>query len=372
MNRMSRASGLEPIAVVLGTRPEIIKLAKITQLLGDDAHLVHTGQHYDTNLSDVFFTEFGMRPPDTFIGIGGQTRGEQIGNGTAALDELFTSLQPSAVVVQGDTNTVLAGALAANANEIPLVHVEAGLRSFDRRMPEEHNRVVADHLSDLCLAPTDLNVENLKAEGISHDVVVKTGNPVVEAVGRLMPKEDERSSLLDRHGLVREHFVLATVHRPENVDSTETLENILSALASLDVPVLLPLHPRTQKRISDFDLTRIAEKLRIVSPIGYRDFIGLGAEARLIISDSGGVQEEVSIYKRPAVVIRRSTERQEVEGTFVQRFEPGPALAAQLASEVERAADRAAELAEIPSPYGDSLAPQRSVRAIRALIEQAT
>jgi len=369
---MSSRKKQGPIAVVLGTRPEIIKLAKITQLLGDDAYLVHSGQHYDANLSDVFFTEFDMRPPDTHIGVGGQTRGEQIGNGTAALDALFSSLAPSAVIVQGDTNAVLAGALAANANEIPLVHVEAGLRSFDRRMPEEHNRVVADHLSDLCLAPTDLNVENLKAEGIANDVVVKTGNPVIEAVERLMPTEGERSILLEQHGLEREEYVLATFHRPENVDGRETLESVLSALASLDVPVLLPLHPRTQKRIEDFDLSDIVAKLMIVDPIGYKDFIGLGAESRLIISDSGGVQEEVSVYKRPAVLIRRSTERQEVEGTFVQRFEPGPDLASQLAAEVDSAVSRAAELAEIPSPYGDSLAPQRSVQAIRALIERAT
>jgi UDP-N-acetylglucosamine 2-epimerase (non-hydrolysing) len=368
---MSTASGPGSIAVVLGTRPEIIKLAKITELLGDDAHLVHTGQHYDANLSEVFFTEFGMRPPDTFIGVGGQTRGEQIGNGTAELDALFNKLQPSAVVVQGDTNAVLAGALAANANEIPLVHVEAGLRSFDRRMPEEHNRVVADHLSDLCLAPTELNVANHKAEGIPDDVIVRTGNPVIEAVERLMPSEDDRVGLVSHFGLERENFVLSTFHRPENVDSRDTLENVLSALASLNAPVLLPLHPRTQKRISDFGLTDVAEELQIVDPIGYRDFIGLGAESRLIISDSGGVQEEVSVYKRPAVVIRRSTERQEVEGTFVQRFEPGPALASQLGIELERSLDRAAELAEMPSPYGDSMAPERSVEAIRALIEQA-
>jgi UDP-N-acetylglucosamine 2-epimerase (non-hydrolysing) len=368
---MSSASERGPIAVVLGTRPEIIKLAKITELLGDDAHLVHTGQHYDSNLSEVFFTEFGMRPPDTFIGVGGQTRGEQIGNGTAELDALFGELQPSAVVVQGDTNAVLAGALAANANEIPLVHVEAGLRSFDRRMPEEHNRVVADHLSDLCLAPTDLNVTNLRTEGIPVEAILKTGNPVVEAVERLMPTEHDRASLLKRYGLKREAYVLATFHRPENVDAPETLESVLSALASLDVPVLLPLHPRTQKRIVDFGLTAVAERLQIVDPIGYTDFIGLGAEAQLIISDSGGVQEEVSVYKRPAVVIRRSTERQEVEGTFVQRFEPGPDLAAQLSIELDRSLDRAGELAEMPSPYGDSDAPQRSVDAIRTLIESS-
>jgi UDP-N-acetylglucosamine 2-epimerase (non-hydrolysing) len=367
---MSTASRPGPIAVVLGTRPEIIKLAKITELLGDDAHLVHTGQHYDSNLSEVFFTEFGMRPPDTFIGVGGQTRGEQIGNGTAELDALFNKLQPSAVVVQGDTNAVLAGALAANANEIPLVHVEAGLRSFDRRMPEEHNRVVADHLSDLCLAPTDLNVANLKSEGIADDVIVKTGNPVIEAVERLMPTEDDRVCLVSHYGLDRENFVLSTFHRPENVDTRDTLENVLSALASLSAPVLLPLHPRTQQRISDFGLADVAAQLQIVDPIGYREFIGLGAESQLIISDSGGVQEEVSVYKRPAVVIRRSTERQEVEGTFVQRFEPGPELASQLQFELERSLDRAAELAEMPSPYGDALAPERSVEAIRTLVEQ--
>ena len=367
---MSAASGPGSIAVVLGTRPEIIKLAKITELLGDDAHLVHTGQHYDSNLSEVFFAEFGMRPPDTFIGVGGQTRGEQIGNGTAELDALFNKLQPSAVVVQGDTNAVLAGSLAANANEIPLVHVEAGLRSFDRRMPEEHNRVVADHLSDLCLAPTDLNVKNLRSEGIPDEMIVKTGNPVIEAVERLVPSESERADLLSRYGLEREGYVLSTFHRPENVDARETLESVLTALASLDAPVLLPLHPRTQNRISHFGLTDVAARLTIVDPIGYRDFIGLGAESQLIISDSGGVQEEVSVYKRPAVVIRRSTERQEVEGTFVQRFEPGPDLPAQLGIELEKSLDRAAELADFPSPYGDAKAPERSVEAIRALVEQ--
>jgi UDP-N-acetylglucosamine 2-epimerase (non-hydrolysing) len=239
-------------------------------------------------------------------------------------------------------------------------------------MPEEHNRVVADHLSDLCLAPTDLNVANLRAEGIPDDVIVKTGNPVTEAVERLMPTEDDRASLLLEYGLEREEYVLATFHRPENVDGRETLENVLLALSSLDVPVLLPLHPRTQQRIADFDLSDAAGQLQIVDPIGYRDFIGLGAESRLIISDSGGVQEEVSVYKRPAVVIRRSTERQEVEGTFVQRFEPGPALASQLAQEVDRSVERAAELSEMPSPYGDAQAPQRSVEAIRTLVERSS
>jgi UDP-N-acetylglucosamine 2-epimerase (non-hydrolysing) len=367
---MTLGTRSRPIAVVLGTRPEIIKLARITQLLGDDAHLVHTGQHYDPRLSDAFFSEFDMKPPDTFIGVGGQTRGQQVGNGTKALDELFVALKPSAVVVQGDTNSVLAGALAANASAIPLVHVEAGLRSHDRRMPEEHNRVVADHLSDLCLAPTDLNVRNLEAEGITGDRVVKTGNPIVEAVQRLMPPQVERSRTLAHHGVESQGFALATLHRPENVDTRESLENVLSALASLEIPVLLPLHPRTRERLFEFGLSGIAGELSIVDPIGYRDFIGLGAESLLVISDSGGVQEEVSVYKRPAVVIRRSTERQEVEGTFVRRLEPGPALAEDLALEVDRALERASDLADTPTPYGDADAPERCVDAIRTLIRQ--
>jgi len=369
---MSTGKTAGPIVIVLGTRPEIIKLARITKLLGDDTHIVHTGQHYDANLSDVFFTEFGMRPPDAFLGVGGQTRGAQIGEGTVALDEHFASIRPSAVVVQGDTNAVAAGALAANANEIPLVHVEAGLRSFDRRMPEEHNRVIADHLSDLCLAPTDLNVANLAAEGIVGKVVVLTGNPVVEAVERLMPSTEERTAITRRYGVATDGFVLATFHRPENVDDGDALAYVLDALVSLQEPVLLPLHPRTRQRIASFGLTEAAASLRIVEPIGYRDFIGLGANASLIVSDSGGVQEEVSVYKRPAVVIRRSTERQEVVGTFVRRFEPGPALASQLGSELSVAAQRAEELAQVPSPYGGIDAPERSVAAIRALVERSS
>lgn len=358
-----------PIAVVLGTRPEIIKLARITQLLGDGVHIVHTGQHYDANLSDTFFTEFAMRPPDTMIGVGGESRGSQIGNATSALDELFRELTPSAVVVQGDTNAVVAGALAANAREIPLVHVEAGLRSYDKRMPEEHNRIIADHLSDLCLAPTNLNVANLAAEGIAGDVVALTGNPIVEAVTRLLPSADEREALTRSFDVTTDQFVLATFHRPENVDTRETLEFVLGALASLDVPVLLPLHPRTQQRIQQFGLEALADTIHIVNPVGYRDFIGLGAAAKMLVSDSGGVQEEVSVYKRRGVVIRRSTERPEVEGSFVRRLEPGPELSEQLRAELEYASEHRADLEAIASPYGDVTAPEQSVAAIRTLVE---
>jgi len=310
-----------------------------------------------------------MRPADTFIGIGGQSRGAQIGNGTTALDSLFDDLDPAAVVVQGDTNAVAAGTLAANARGVPVVHVEAGLRSFDKRMPEEHNRIIADHLSDLALAATELNVKNLAAEGISGDRVVLAGNPVVEAVGRLMPSLADRRDLVNAHSVAPQEFVLATFHRPENVDDPEILGSILRALGSIGAPVLLPLHPRTQARISAFSLEYLAADLQIVDPIGYADFIGLGAESRLLVSDSGGVQEEVSVYKRRAVVVRRSTERQEVEGTFVRRVEANNDLPTILREEYEAAPEHYDALMGIASPYGDARSPQLCVAAIDQLVD---
>lgn len=356
-----------PVAVVLGTRPEIIKMARIVDLLGTDVHLVHTGQHYDATLSDDFFSEFGMRHPDTVVGVGGQSRGQQIGNATAALDSLFESLRPSAVVVQGDTNAVAAGCLAANANAIPLVHVEAGLRSYDRRMPEEHNRVIADHLSDLCLAPTPHNVAQLLGEGISKDRIELTGNPVVEAVERLMPSPEEQSEALQARGMEPDRYVLATIHRPENVDNRDTLVTILQAFGAIKEPVLIPMHPRTRSRIEEFGLEELTRALNIVEPIGYQEFLGLGANAGLIVSDSGGIQEEVSVYKRPAVVVRRSTERQEVEGTFVTRVAPDDSLAETLRSSWQTASERRAALAKEPSPYGTPESPQLCVAAIQRI-----
>jgi len=260
-------------------------------------------------MTRIFFDEFGMRNPDTHIQIGGATRGAQIGAATTKLDELFSDLRPSCVVVQGDTNTVTAGSLAANAREIQLVHVEAGLRSNDRTMPEEHNRIIADHLADLCLAPTDIAVHNLATENIDGTRVRRTGNTIVEAVHRLMPDAADRRSITTAHGVRPGQFALATFHRPENVDDAGVLDEILHQLDNLPIPVVLPLHPRTRRRLDDFELGATARNIIMLSPIGYREFLALGAESAFVISDSGGVQEEVSVYKRPLIVVRRSTER---------------------------------------------------------------
>ena len=357
------------IAVVLGTRPEIIKLAGTVRLLGEAARVVYTGQHYDPELSEIFFDEFGMPRPDVHVGIGAERRGTQIGRATAGLDELFSEDRPLAVVVQGDTNTVAAGALAANSAEIPLIHVEAGLRSFDRRMPEEHNRVIADHLSDRCLAATETNRQNLLAEQIPDDRVIVTGNTIVEAVQRLMPPPQARCEILERFDVEPGRYVLSTFHRPENVDDPANLGLILDELADLPTPVILPLHPRTVRRIEEFDMGDALSHLIVVDPIGYREFLALGSGAALLVSDSGGVQEEVSVYKRPLIVVRRSTERPEVLGTFAELVEPGPGIGELSMRWLEDLDEVHRELAELPSPYGDASAPQRTVDAIAGVID---
>lgn len=356
------------VAVVLGTRPEIIKLAHVIRLLGPAARVVHTGQHYDPGLSGVFFHAFGLDDPAIRLEIGGRSRGAQIGEAVAALDAHFELDRPLAVVVQGDTNTTMAAAIAANAREIPVVHVEAGLRSHDRAMPEEHNRVVTDHLADLLLAPTALARSNLLAEGIPDDRIVVTGNTVVEAVSSLLPSPAQRSELLDRYGLVAGGFVLSTFHRPENVDRPETFATILGELAGLGIPVVLPLHPRSRARVEQHGLTHLLDKLIVVDPVGYQDFLGLLAECAVAVADSGGVQEEVSVVKRPVVVVRNSTERPEVIGTFAERVSPGPEIGQTVARWLADLPAVHRRLSLIPSPYGEGQASETTVIEIARLV----
>lgn len=354
------------IAIVIGTRPEIIKMMPIIEHLGAEAELIYTGQHYDEMMAGVFFDAFGMSPTSV-LQIGNLTRGEQIGTGTTAISKLFCDAKPRAVVVQGDTNSALAGALAANATETPLVHVEAGLRSFDRAMPEEHNRVLIDHVSDLLLAPTAVAETNLHRERCAGRIEV-TGNTVVEAVTRMLPDLSRRRQLLASYGLVDNEFVLATIHRPENTDDPRNLHAIFTALQGLDVPVLLPLHPRTRMRLRASNLENLLDNLRVIEPIGYPDFLALAAHARLLISDSGGVQEEVSVLKRRAVVVRRSTERPEALGTFTVLCEP--AQLGDTASEWVRDSDGRQEFIEkLRSPYGDGDAGLLSVKAIHEVLK---
>jgi UDP-N-acetylglucosamine 2-epimerase (non-hydrolysing) len=354
------------IVVALGTRPEIIKLAPIIRRLGDRARVVHTGQHYDEGLSKVFFDAFGLAEPTYRLEIGGETRATQIGEATKRIGEHLADQPAAAVVAQGDTNTTVGAALAANATTTPLVHIEAGLRSFDRAMPEEHNRIVTDVLSDLCCAPTEVSRTNLLDSGIPDDRIAVTGNTVVEAVNTLLPTE--RAHYLSRHDVAPAGYVLATFHRPENVDDPDTLAIILRELAALELPTILPMHPRTRARVESFGLGDLLARLQVVEPVGFQEFLALSAECAALVSDSGGVQEEVSVLKRPVLVVRRSTERPEVLGTFAERVVPGPDIGRIVGGWLTDVPALHARLATIPSPYGAGDAAERSVGAIDELL----
>jgi UDP-N-acetylglucosamine 2-epimerase (non-hydrolysing) len=299
--------------------------------------------------------------PDLFLEVGGTTRGHQIGEGVKALDNYFSQNPPLAVVVQGDTNAVAAGSIAANARSIFLCHVEGGLRSYDRAMPEEHNRVITDHLSDLSCAPTQVAVDNLLREGIPESRIALTGNTVIEAVLHLLPGPEERGQILDKYELAPGKYVLSTFHRPENVDDPDRFASILRELGSLPIPVLLPLHPRSVAAATEFGLEPLLRAIRVEKPIGYREFLALEAESALMISDSGGIAEEASVVKRPLVVVRNSTERPEVMGTFAIRVGAGP----EIGTEATRLLEQGwAHLEAIPSPYGDGTASQKTLGAL--------
>jgi UDP-N-acetylglucosamine 2-epimerase (non-hydrolysing) len=365
------------IAVVAGTRPEIIKLAPVIaeierRFSRGAALVIDTGQHYDAAMSGQFWSELGPGYPEVRLQGGGMSRAGCVGSLTAALGGLFSGIRPSAVVVQGDTNSTLAGALAANAEGIPLVHVEAGLRSYDRAMPEEHNRVMVDHLADLCCAPTLANAANLLAEQIPEQLVAVTGNTVIEAVRRQLPGPVARRRTLEVLGLEPDRFLLATIHRPENTDDPEALGAILMALqlSTRRLPVVVPLHPRTAVAIERFGLGSLLQHLRVLPPLGASDFLSLAAHALVIVSDSGGLAEEVTVLKRPLVVVRRSTERAEaVEAGFARMAAPND-VAATVDALLQEHRSLLHLLARTPSPFGDGSASTRITDGIAALVRE--
>jgi UDP-N-acetylglucosamine 2-epimerase (non-hydrolysing) len=349
--------------VVAGTRPEIIKVAPVIEAVdaalgAGTALIIDTGQHYDHAMSGRFWTELGVRPPDVGLRGGGLSRAGCIGYLTAALGEVFEQAGPAAVIVQGDTNSTLAGGLAANASGIPLVHVEAGLRSRDRAMPEEHNRIAVDHLADLCCAATAANAANLEAEGVDPARVSVTGNTIVEAVDRQLPLRIVRLGVLADHRVEPDRFILATIHRPENTNGPDALRAVLGELDQVARrwPVLLALHPRTRLAVERAGARALLERLTVTEPLGSRQFLSLAAHAAVIVSDSGGVAEEATVLKRPLVVVRRSTERPEaIDAGFAQLVNPHEI---EQATALLVATQRSTlhRLAITPSPYGDGTA----------------
>ncbi|MGW3953653.1 non-hydrolyzing UDP-N-acetylglucosamine 2-epimerase [Streptomyces sp. NPDC004752] len=348
------------IAVVLGTRPEIIKLAGVIRSLGPRASILYTGQHYDKELSDSFFHAFRLPQPHMRLsGVSAAHRSIQIARATQQLAEHFRRVTPKLVIVQGDTNATSAGAQAANYCGIPVLHVEAGLRSNDRAMPEEINRRMVSVLADVHCAPTSWNAANLVSEGIPLHRIRVTGNTIVEATRESMPGPLESRELLDTYGLRPNEFIVATIHRPENTDAPERLSEIIDALAEAPIPVVFPIHPRTVSSAQGFGLSEPLSRLRCVPPLDHSDFLSLASNARLLISDSGGIQEECTIIKKPLIVVRKNTERPEtIAAGFAVRVRHKHEISEEIARILANP-DLVNALAGRPCPFGDGKASER-------------
>jgi len=296
------------VAHIVGARPNFMKVAPVMSALRDRPNvvqtLIHTGQHYDVTMSDVFFQQLGMPVPDVNLSVGSSTHAKQTAEIMMRLEPVVTERQPDIVLVYGDVNSTVATALVCAKLGVQIGHVEAGLRSFDRTMPEEINRLVTDQLADMLFTPSDDGAENLRREGIPAEKIFRVGNVMIDSLVRLLPlaKKTCVDSLPSRYALV-------TLHRPANVDDGARLKGILESLLEVnqDLAVVFPAHPRTQKRIADFGLH--VGQLRLLDPLPYVEFLGLQSRATVVITDSGGIQEETTYLGVPCLTMRENTER---------------------------------------------------------------
>jgi len=304
------------ISVIVGTRPEIIKMAPIIKKLKQkkmDYNITHTGQHYDKILSEIFFKDLDLPKAGYFLDVGSGSQAHQTAMAMTRLEKNFLETKPDIALVEGDTNTVLAGALAAAKLGIKVGHVEAGLRSYDKRMPEEHNRRITDHVSTLLFAPTSFNATTLKNENVWGEVFV-TGNTVIDACLAYTPIAQKRSKILDHVDF--DEFVLVTAHRAENVDDKTVLNNFVEIFTQCPIPIVYPIHPRTINRLKEFGLYKKLtsnKNVKLLEPVGYFDFLVLMKNCKFILTDSGGIQEEATApnLRKKVFVLRKSTERPE-------------------------------------------------------------
>ncbi|KTD62018.1 non-hydrolyzing UDP-N-acetylglucosamine 2-epimerase [Legionella spiritensis] len=303
------------LCTIVGARPQFIKAATVSRIIAETPGLqemiVHTGQHYDANMSSQFFDELSIPEPTHHLSIGSGSHGKQTGQMLSAIEEVLLQEKPDVVLVYGDTNSTLAGALAAVKLHIPVAHVEAGLRSFNRRMPEEINRITADHLSDVLFAPTDNGYQQLLKEGIAAEKTHNVGDVMYDATLFYNEYNANRETMVDKLQLRGKPYVLATIHRAENTDSETRLKHICDALYELSqaCPVILPLHPRTRTVLSKSGyLATFAKQVHLIDPVGYLDMLALEKEASCIVTDSGGVQKEAYFNQVPCITLRDETE----------------------------------------------------------------
>jgi UDP-N-acetylglucosamine 2-epimerase (non-hydrolysing) len=356
------------VSIVLGTRPEIIKMSPIVRMLekrGLEFFILHTGQHYSYNMDQVFFEQLRLPQPKYNLKVGSGTHAEETGKMMMGIERVLLEEKPDLVLVEGDTNTVLAGALAAVKVGVPVGHVEAGLRSFDRSMPEEINRIVADHISHLLFAPTEKAKENLLREGVEGEKVFVTGNTIVDAVYQNLELANSGlgKSALEGLGVADGDYFLATVHRQENVDNPGRFRGILEGLKLVQeyygLPVIYPIHPRSRRRMKEYSLD--AGRIVLKEPLDYLSFLFLESRAKLILTDSGGVQEEACILKVPCVTLRDNTERPEtleVSANVLAGTSPKNILE-KVCMMLERPRNWA-------NPFGDGRAGERIVKMLKS------
>ena len=354
------------VVSIVGARPQFVKAAAVSRKLRQrhTEILVHTGQHYDYEMSGIFFDGLEIPVPDVNLGVGSGQHGTQTGAMLAAIEGVLVAERPDCLLVYGDTNSTLAGALAASKLSVPVAHVEAGLRSFNRRMPEEINRVVADHLSDLLLCPSETAVRNLATEGITRDVHL-VGDVMLDVLNWAIRQSDgNRSAILNRLGVKAQSFLLATVHRSENTDDAARLSSIIAAFNAVDEPVIFPAHPRARKAIAEAGC-HIGAHIQFIDPLGYLDMLALTRSARLVLTDSGGLQKEAYWVGVPCVTLRKETE-------WVETVRSGWNIL--VGSDSKRIADAVrsfAPAAQRPMLYGDGQAAARCVELLDARREPA-
>ena len=360
------------VLTIVGARPQFVKAATVSRELraraGISECLVHTGQHYDANMSDIFFSELGIPAPDYSLGIGSGGHGAQTGRMLEAIEGVIHKESPDCVLVYGDTNSTLAGALAAVKLHVPVAHVEAGLRSYNRAMPEEVNRVLTDHAADWLFAPTEAAVANLQREGIPAARVWRSGDVMLDAAQHYAQLARRQSRMLATHAPTPKRYILATVHRAENTDDPTKLRTIFAALADVarECEVVVPLHPRTRQALDASAWFSPALGLKIIEPVGYLDMVMLEMQSRLVVTDSGGVQKEAYFHSVPCITLRAETEWVELVQAGWNTLAP-PVDAASVAGALRAALQRALPVAGAVL-YGDGHAAHAIVDELAKLL----
>jgi len=305
---------MKKIINIVGARPNFMKIAPLMESFNNSKEispvLLHTGQHYDNKMSELFFEELKIPKPDIYLNIGSDTQAKQVARIMISFEDVCLAEKPDAILVAGDVNSTLACALVASKLNIKVIHLEAGLRSYDRVMPEEINRVITDALSDILLTPSADANENLKREGISDNKIHLVGNIMIDTLLKFLPQAG-KSDILEKLNLKQQQYMLVTLHRPSNVDEFNSIERILKTLNQLSekINIVFPIHPRTLKNISSYKLEQYLKNITTTEPLGYFDFQKLMLDSKLVVTDSGGIQEETTVLKIPCITLRENTER---------------------------------------------------------------